>query len=127
MAKPDTLQGSLDLLILKILSRRAPLHGYALLTSIIEISGHDAASASRPGITKLLANPASSGCAMLALMSSDAHEPVADEAQRHRRCGKRDENEPRHKRVTSHVEHRREERAARATNDRSRTSIVTEP
>ena len=39
MAKPDTLQGSLDLLILKILSRRAPLHGYALMTGIVEISG----------------------------------------------------------------------------------------
>lgn len=39
MAKTDTLQGSLDLLILKILSRRAPLHGYALMTGIIEISG----------------------------------------------------------------------------------------
>lgn len=39
MAKPDTLQGSLDLLILKILSRRAPLHGYALMTAIIESSG----------------------------------------------------------------------------------------
>lgn len=39
MAKQDSLQGSLDLLILKILSRRAPLHGYALLTGIIECSG----------------------------------------------------------------------------------------
>lgn len=39
MAKQDSLQGSLDLLILKILSRRAPLHGYALLTAIIECSG----------------------------------------------------------------------------------------
>jgi len=39
MAKSDTLQGSLDLLVLKILSRRAPLHGYALMTAIEEISG----------------------------------------------------------------------------------------
>jgi len=39
MPKPDTLQGSLDLMILKILSRRAPLHGYALMTAIEEISG----------------------------------------------------------------------------------------
>jgi len=39
MAKPDNLQGSLDLLIFKILSRRAPLHGYALMTGIVEISG----------------------------------------------------------------------------------------
>ena len=40
MAKPDTLQGSLDLLVLKILSRRAPLHGYAIMTAIEEMS-HD--------------------------------------------------------------------------------------
>jgi PadR family transcriptional regulator, regulatory protein PadR len=39
MAKTDGLQGSLDLLILKLLSRRAPLHGYALMTGIIEFSG----------------------------------------------------------------------------------------
>ena len=39
MAKADKLQGSLDLLVLKILSRRAPLHGYAILTAIEEISG----------------------------------------------------------------------------------------
>jgi transcriptional regulator len=39
MAKPDTLQGSLDLLVLKILSRRAPLHGYAIMAAIEEISG----------------------------------------------------------------------------------------
>ncbi len=39
MAKPDILQGSLDLLILKILSRRAPLHGYAIMSGIVEISG----------------------------------------------------------------------------------------
>src|SRR5262245_50076041 len=38
MAKSDTLQGTLDLLVLKILSRRAPLHGYALMTAIAEIS-----------------------------------------------------------------------------------------
>jgi transcriptional regulator len=39
MAKPDTLQGSLDLLVLKILSRRGPLHGYAIMTAVEEISG----------------------------------------------------------------------------------------
>jgi PadR family transcriptional regulator PadR len=39
MAKTDTLQGSLDLLVLKVLSRRAPLHGYAIMTAIEEISG----------------------------------------------------------------------------------------
>jgi PadR family transcriptional regulator PadR len=39
MAKTDTLQGSLDLLVLKVLSRRAPLHGYAIISAIKEISG----------------------------------------------------------------------------------------
>ena len=39
MAKPDTLQGSLDLLVLKILSRRGPQHGYAIMTAVEEISG----------------------------------------------------------------------------------------
>ena len=39
MAKPDTLQGSLDLLALKVLSRRAPLHGYAIISAVKEISG----------------------------------------------------------------------------------------
>lgn len=38
MPKPDSLQGSLDLLVLKILSRRASLHGYAIMTAIQEIS-----------------------------------------------------------------------------------------
>jgi PadR family transcriptional regulator PadR len=39
MAKQDSLQGALDLLILKILSRRAPLHGYAIMAAIVEVSG----------------------------------------------------------------------------------------
>jgi len=39
MPKPDSLQGSLDLIVLKILSRRPRLHGYALMTAIQEISG----------------------------------------------------------------------------------------
>ncbi len=39
MAKPDGLQGSLDLLALKILSRRSRLHGYAIMSAIKEISG----------------------------------------------------------------------------------------
>ena len=39
MRKPDTLQGSLDLLVLKILSRRPRLHGYAIMTAIKETSG----------------------------------------------------------------------------------------
>lgn len=38
MAKRDSLQGSLDLLVLKILSRRPQLHGYAIMTAIQEIS-----------------------------------------------------------------------------------------
>ena len=38
MMKPDSLQGSLDLLVLKILSRRPKLHGYALMTAIAEMS-----------------------------------------------------------------------------------------
>lgn len=38
MPKPDSTLGSLDLLVLKILSRRPGLHGYALMTAIQEIS-----------------------------------------------------------------------------------------
>jgi PadR family transcriptional regulator PadR len=38
MKTGDTLQGSLDLLVLKVLSRRAPLHGYAIISAIEEIS-----------------------------------------------------------------------------------------
>jgi len=39
MPRSDSLQGSLDLLVLKILSRRAPLHGYAIMSAIEEIAG----------------------------------------------------------------------------------------
>jgi PadR family transcriptional regulator PadR len=39
MPKPDSLQGSLDLLVLKILSRRPHLHGYAIMSAIQESSG----------------------------------------------------------------------------------------
>ena len=39
MPKPDSLQGSMDLLVLKILSRRPGLHGYALMTAIQDTSG----------------------------------------------------------------------------------------
>jgi PadR family transcriptional regulator PadR len=39
MPKTDSLQGSLDLLVLKILSRRPGLHGYALMSAIQDISG----------------------------------------------------------------------------------------
>ena len=38
MAKSDALQGSLDLLVLKILSRRPRLHGYAIMSAIKDIS-----------------------------------------------------------------------------------------
>jgi transcriptional regulator len=38
MAKTDSLQGSLDLLVLKILARRGPLHGYGITLHIEEIS-----------------------------------------------------------------------------------------
>ena len=39
MPKPDSLQGSLDLLVLKVLSRRPRLHGYAIMTAIQGMSG----------------------------------------------------------------------------------------
>lgn len=39
MPKTDALQGSLDLLVLKILSRRPGLHGYAIMAAIQETSG----------------------------------------------------------------------------------------
>ena len=38
MRKADSLQGSLDLLVLKILSRRPRLHGYAIMSAIQGIS-----------------------------------------------------------------------------------------
>ncbi|WP_035347156.1 PadR family transcriptional regulator [Edaphobacter aggregans] len=38
MAKTDSLQGTLDLLVLKIVSRRPRLHGYAIMTAIGEMS-----------------------------------------------------------------------------------------
>jgi transcriptional regulator len=39
MPKPDSLQGSLDLLVLKILSRRPRLHGYAVMSAVRDTSG----------------------------------------------------------------------------------------
>jgi transcriptional regulator len=39
MAKTDSLQGALDLLVLKILSRRPGLHGYAIMSAIKDCSG----------------------------------------------------------------------------------------
>jgi transcriptional regulator len=38
MAKSDSLQGSLDLLVLKLLSKRPRLHGYAIMSAIWESS-----------------------------------------------------------------------------------------
>ena len=34
MPKPDSLHGALDLLVLKVLSRLGPQHGYAIMTAI---------------------------------------------------------------------------------------------
>jgi transcriptional regulator len=39
MPKTDALQGSLDLLVLKILSRKPRLHGYGIMSAISEHSG----------------------------------------------------------------------------------------
>ena len=39
MGKADSLQGSLDLLILTILSRRPQIHGYAIMSAIKDWSG----------------------------------------------------------------------------------------
>ena len=39
MAKSDSLQGSLDLLVLKTLSRRPGLHGYGIMAAIRDSSG----------------------------------------------------------------------------------------
>jgi PadR family transcriptional regulator PadR len=39
MPKTDALQGSLDLLVLKILSRKPRLHGYGIMSAIGERSG----------------------------------------------------------------------------------------
>jgi PadR family transcriptional regulator, regulatory protein PadR len=39
MSKFDSLQGSLDILVLKILSRRPDSHGYAIMSAIKDASG----------------------------------------------------------------------------------------
>ena len=39
MARQEAFQGSLPLLVLKILARRGPLHGYGITVRIEEISG----------------------------------------------------------------------------------------
>jgi PadR family transcriptional regulator, regulatory protein PadR len=38
MPKSEKLQGSMDLLVLKVLSRRPKIHGYAIIAAIREIS-----------------------------------------------------------------------------------------
>lgn len=38
MARQDSFQGSIPLLVLKILARRGPLHGYGLTTYIKQVS-----------------------------------------------------------------------------------------
>jgi PadR family transcriptional regulator PadR len=38
MARQDAFQGSLPLLVLKLLARRGPLHGYAIATHIERMS-----------------------------------------------------------------------------------------
>ncbi|MGC2661746.1 MAG: PadR family transcriptional regulator [Bryobacteraceae bacterium] len=38
MARVDSLQGSMDLLVLKLLSRRPGLHGYAIMSAIRDAS-----------------------------------------------------------------------------------------
>lgn len=38
MARQDSLQGSLPLLVLKVLARRGPLHGYGITTQIENMS-----------------------------------------------------------------------------------------
>jgi PadR family transcriptional regulator PadR len=38
MARQDALQGSLPLLVLKLLARKGPLHGYGIATHIEEMS-----------------------------------------------------------------------------------------
>ena len=39
MKKPDSLQGTLDLLVLKILSRRPRTHGYGIMAAVKDCSG----------------------------------------------------------------------------------------
>jgi transcriptional regulator len=39
MASRDTVQGALDVMILKIISRQEPLHGYAIMSAIEQLGG----------------------------------------------------------------------------------------
>jgi PadR family transcriptional regulator len=61
MPKTDSLQGSLDLLVLKILSRRPGLHGYAIMTAIQEISS-DVLRAEEGSIYPALHRMEEAGC-----------------------------------------------------------------
>lgn len=36
----DRLQGTIDLVVLKLLDRRGPLHGYAITTALADMSGN---------------------------------------------------------------------------------------
>ena len=41
MRATDKLNGSLDLLAMKVLARRGPLHGYGIIAAIQEVSGEE--------------------------------------------------------------------------------------
>ena len=60
MPKPDSLQGSLDLLVLKILSRRPGIHGYAIMSAIKE-SSNDVLRADEGSLYPALHRMAESG------------------------------------------------------------------
>ena len=60
MPKPDSLQGSLDLLVLTILSRRPGLHGYAIMSSI-QGSSNDVLRADEGSLYPALHRMAESG------------------------------------------------------------------
>src|SRR5437763_1059442 len=68
MPKPDSLQGSLDLLVLKILSRRPRLHGYAIMSAIEQ--GRDPAEARRSFGSALRHGEASRDIRLVAWMES---------------------------------------------------------
>ena len=40
-SKPDILQGTLDLMVLKTLESMGPLHGYGIARRIEQVSGHE--------------------------------------------------------------------------------------
>jgi PadR family transcriptional regulator PadR len=41
MKTPDKLIGSLNLLVMKVLARRGPLHGYAIISAVEELSAKE--------------------------------------------------------------------------------------